>query len=158
MFNYYVLKTATLLSRVSITYYIPMYESFHFSTYLSASDIVNVFYFSNSNRYIILVWICISTYVDHLSCAHLPFIHSLWWNLSFAYMLIGLFYCWVSEFYILDMSSLRCMVCKYFLQVCSFSFHPLHMVFYTTKVFRFHKVQFINIFLYILLPGCICKY
>ena len=63
------------------------------------------------------------------------------------------FHCWVVEvlyiFWIpvLYQSFTRHMICKYFLQFCGFSFHFLHGVLWSTKLFNFDEVTLLIFFL-----------
>lgn len=52
---------------------------------------------------------------------------------------------WMFFIYFRYYSFVKCVVCKYFLLVCSLSFHPLNRIFWSTDVFNFDKIQFISL-------------
>ena len=119
----------------------------HFSKYLPAFDTVTIFYFCNSNTYVVM---------SHLGLYfHFPNAQSCWTSfhvlISHSCILFGerplhifcpfsnwLFYCWVLRVLLYSRYEffVRHMVCKYFVPVSSLSFHPLHMIFCTAKVFN----------------------
>lgn len=131
----------------------------YFLHILPAFDIVTIYYFSCSVKYIMI------SHCDH--SLHFPNAsnveHLLMWLFAihisslvkcffiyFACFLIGLFGGFFSvEFnlYILDIIPVRyvvCVVCKYFLPVCGLSFHPINRIFCRAKVLSFDDIQFID--------------
>lgn len=122
---------------MTVAFYILPSRYSSFSTSLLALGVITIFYFSDFDSCVVISRNLnlhfpgglIMLNIFHELICHLYILSSEMSVVSFTLFLIRLFFIVeFSEFFILDNNPLSDTVCKYFLSLCSLSFHNLHMV------------------------------